>query len=181
MIKWGVVAILIGLHLVMKAPIWFLIDRVSEVLGGSGYHRTMLIDAFIRHFFDWFLIGTSDNANWGYWMWDVDNAYVAAGFTGGLLGFILFLAIFVYGYKMIGEAISAEEESREDARLTWAIGSALFANSMAFFGIVYFDQSVIAWYALLVMIAVVNTAALAEKDSRSDPETEVPIPVAWYG
>jgi hypothetical protein len=181
MVRRGIVATLIGLHLVMKAPVWFLISRVSEVLGGSGYHRAMLIDTFVRHFFDWFLIGTSDNPNWGYSMWDVDNAYVGAGITGGLLGFILFLAIFVYGYRMIGEARSAVEESLGEARLTWSIGSALFANSIAFFGIVYFDQSIIAWYALLVMISVVHTVALTEKHSQSEPETAVPIPAASYG
>jgi O-antigen ligase len=113
-------------------------------------------------------------------MFDVDNAYVAAGLEGGLPGLILFLAIFVYGYRMVGEARSAAEESRGDARFIWAIGSALFANSIAFFGIVYFDQSVIVWYDLLVIISVVYTAALAEKCSRCDPETAVPIPVAWY-
>ena len=56
---------------------------------------------------------------------------------------------------MIGVARAAAEESHRDALLIWAIGAALFANTIAFFGIVYFDQSVIAWYALLVMISVV--------------------------
>jgi hypothetical protein len=179
-VRRGIFALLLALQLVMMAPIWFLIDRVSGVLGGSGYHRAMLIDNFVRHFFNWFLIGTRDNRNWGYEMFDVDNAYVGAGLTGGLLGFILFLAIFVYGYKMIGEARSAVEESRGDSRLIWAIGSTLFANSIAFFGIVYFDQSIIAWYALLVMISVVHTAALDEKHSLPDTETADSIPVASF-
>jgi len=111
----------------------------------------------------------------------VDNAFVGAGLMGGLPGFILFLCIFVYGYRTIGAARKAAEESakdarvtdvsagtswphldpaddaRRDARLIWAIGAALFANTTAFFGIVYFDQSIIAWYALLVMIQVTTT------------------------
>jgi hypothetical protein len=179
-VRRGIAASVIGLHLVMHAPVWFLIERVGGVLGGSGYHRAMLIDNFVRHFFDWFLIGTRDNANWGWSMWDVDNAYVGAGLTGGLIGFILFISIFVYGYRMIGEARSAAEESPRDARFLWAIGSALFANSIAFFGIVYFDQSIIAWYALLVMISVVNTAVLAEKHSQADPEMDVPMDAEAY-
>jgi hypothetical protein len=145
---------LIGLQLVMKAPVWFLIDRVSGVIGGTGDHRAMLIEHFVYHFFEWCLIGTRNNPNWGWSMWDVDNAYVGAGIMGGLPGFILFLAIFVYAYKTIGAALRATEASPRDARLIWAIGAALFANTVAFFGIVYFDQSVIAWYALLVMISV---------------------------
>lgn len=174
MVRRGIVAMLICVQLVMKAPIWFLIDRVSGVLGGSGWHRAMLIDNFVRHFFDWFLIGTQDNPNWGWSMWDVDSAFVGAGLGGGLLGFILFLAIFVYGYRMIGSARSAAEESRRDARFIWAIGSALFANSIAFFGIVYFDQSIIAWYALLVMISVATTFAAEEQ--RSCPESGMTCP-----
>ena len=175
MVRRGIVALLVCLQLVMKAPIWFLVDRVSGLIGGSGWHRAMLIDNFVRHFFDWCLIGTQDYPNWGWSMWDVDNAFVGAGLMGGLPGFILFLAIFVYGYRMIGEARTAVEESPEDARFIWAIGSALFANNIAFFGIVYFDQSVIAWYALLVMISVVHTTALAEMSARSDPTTTVPV------
>ena len=174
MVRRGIVVMLVCLQLVMNSPIWFIIDRASDVLGGSGWHRAMLIDNFVRHFFDWFLIGTRDNPNWGWSMWDVDNAYVGAGLMGGLLGFILFLKIFVYGYRMLGGARSAVEESRRDARLIWAIGAALFANSIAFFGIVYFDQSNIAWFALLVMISVVTTFAVEER--RSNPESDLTCP-----
>jgi hypothetical protein len=101
-------------------------------------------------------------------MWDVDNAFVGAGLGGGLLGFILFLKIFVYGYRMIGTARNAAEDSHRDARLIWSIGAALFANSVAFFGIVYFDQSIIAWYALLVMISVVTTFPMEEQNAQSE-------------
>ena len=156
-VRWGIVGLLIALQLIMKAPVWFVIDRVSGFLGGSGWHRAMLIDNFIRHFFEWFLIGTRDNANWGWSMWDVDNAYVGAGLSGGLLNFILFIAILVYGFRIVGAARKSAEKSRRDARLIWAIGVALFANTVAFFGIVYFDQSIIAWYALLAIIALVPT------------------------
>ena len=35
----------------------------------------------------------------------------------------------------------------------WALGSALFAHVVSFFGISYFDQTIVAWYALLAMIS----------------------------
>jgi len=111
-VRWAIVAMLIGLQLVMKAPIWHLLSRTGGVFGGSGWHRAMLIENFVYHFFDWCLIGTKNNPNWGWSMWDVDNAYVGAGLTGGLLGFILFLAVFVYGYRMIGVARKEAEQSR---------------------------------------------------------------------
>src|SRR5208337_4152071 len=78
-LRWGLVAMLVAIQLVMKAPIWFLIDRVTLIVGGSGYHRAMLIDYFVRRFFEWFVIGTNNNPNWGWSMWDVDNAFVGAG------------------------------------------------------------------------------------------------------
>lgn len=189
MVRRGIVALLVCLQLVMLArsgaPVWFLIDRVSGLLGGSGWHRAMLIDNFVRHFFEWCLIGTKNNPNWGWSMWDVDNAFVGAGLMGGLPGFILFLYIFVYAYRTIGVARSAAEESRKDARLIWAIGSALFANITAFFGIVYFDQSIIGWYALLVMIQVTTTfyvkaEPLDAKEGVTAAETrEISAEPAW--
>ena len=169
-----IVALLVCLQLKMwihsQAPVWFAIDRVSGFLGGSGWHRAMLIDSFVRHFFEWCLIGTKNNADWGWSMWDVDNAFVGAGVMGGLAGFILFIYIFVYAYRTIGEARRAAEESRTDARLIWAIGAAFFANMTGFFGIVYFDQSIIGWYALLVMIQVTPTFCVKERQLDAEGE-----------
>jgi hypothetical protein len=52
----------------MKAPVWFLIARIDLAGGSSGYHRAMLIDTFLRHFGDWWLLGTKDAFSWG---WDM--------------------------------------------------------------------------------------------------------------
>jgi hypothetical protein len=176
-VRWGIVALLVCLQVVMVihsgAPVWFVIDRVSGLLGGSGWHRSELIDNFVRHFFEWCLIGTKNYPDWGWSMWDVDNAFVGAGLMGGLPGFILFLLIFVHAYSTIGVARRAAEESPKDARLIWAIGSALFANTMGFFGIVFYDQTIIAFYALLVMIQVTPTFYV-----RAQPQEEPPIG-AW--
>ncbi len=60
-------------------------------MGGSGYHRAMLIDNFIHHFSEWCLFGTRNNADWGFDMWDVDNAFVAAGIGGGFIAFVAFI------------------------------------------------------------------------------------------
>ena len=103
----------------------------------------MLIDTFVRHFSEWWLIGTRNNPNWGFDMWDVDNAFVAAGVGGGLITFIAFIAVLVYAYKRIGKSRRLTGLSRNDEHLVWAIGACLFANTVGFFGIVYFDQSII--------------------------------------
>jgi len=182
MFRWGLVIGLVALQLVMKAPVWFLIAHVGGATGGSGFHRASLIDNFVRHFGEWWLIGTQNNADWGYYMWDVDNAYVGAGVGGGLITFVLFIAILVYAYKKIGIARQLAEKSPDDARLIWSIGAALFANTVAFFGIFYFDQSIACWYALLAMASVATKFVAKEKSVQRQFELSdayiSPLPVA---
>jgi hypothetical protein len=168
--RWGLVLIIISLQLVMKAPVWMLISRTGGAIGGSGYHRAMLIDNFIRHFGEWWLIGTQNNAAWGYDMWDVDNAYVAAGVSGGLITFVAFIAILVYAYKRIGKSRRLARKSPKDEHFIWAIGACLFANTVGYFGIVYFDQSMLIWYALLAMVSATALFVDAQKKTPA-PQT----------
>jgi hypothetical protein len=166
-IRWGVVITLVGLQLVLKNPVWHLITRIDISGGSSSWHRFMLIDQCIRHFSDWWLIGVKDTSVWGWDMWDTANQYVGLCDSSGLLPFILFIAILVYGFKFLGSARRIASKNREKRRalFVWAIGSALFANVVAFFGISYFDQTMVAWYALLAMIP----AAIAVRLERSAP------------
>jgi hypothetical protein len=168
--RWVAVLAIFVLHLVMKAPVWFLVARVGGSLGGSGYHRAMLIDSFIHHFYQWWLVGTQNNPSWGYDMWDVDNAYVAAGVGGGLITFSLFIAVMVYAFKRVGRSRKLARKSRQNERLVWAIGASLFANAVGFFGIVYFDQSILAWYCVLAMVSA--SAALVADGKQ--PPAEIP-------
>jgi len=179
-LRWGGLLGIVGLHLIMKAPVWFLIARAGGSLGGSGYHRAMLIDSFIRHFGQWWLVGTQNNANWGFDMWDVDNAYVAAGIGGGLITFVAFIAIFVYAYRSIGRSRRLAEKSGRDARFVWAIGCSLFANTVGFFGIVYFDQSILVWYCLLAMVSATATV-LADGNKNRIPlkDDAAPAKETW--
>jgi len=156
-LRWALVILIIAAQFFMDSPIWFLMNRASGVLGGTGWHRAMLVDNFVRHFSEWWLIGTRSNPDWGWSMWDVDNAYVAAGISGGLLSFVLFIAMLVYAFKLIGKTRRRAESDPKMLRLIWVIGTALFANVVAYFGIVYFDQAVVGWYALLAMIAIIPT------------------------
>ena len=170
--RWGLVLSLIVTQAFMKVPVWFLINRVSGLTGGTGWHRAELIDQFVHHFFEWWLIGTSNNASWGLDMWDSINAYVRAGVEGGLLTLILFIALLVVAFKKIGIARRLSEGDIKDERLMWALGSTLFANTIAFFGIIYFDQSYIGWYSVLVMISVMTASIIESKQVREEPEFE---------
>ena len=178
---------IVGLQLAMKAPVWFLIARTGGAIGGSGYHRAMLIDNFVRHFDQWWLIGTRNNPSWGFDMWDVDNAFVAAAFGGGLITLLALIAVLVCAFKRIGESRRLAGLSVNDERLVWAIGASLFANTVGFFGIVYFDQSILLWYCLLAMISAtamfdVSGKELAARHTRPRAamiEKLVPA-AAWY-
>jgi hypothetical protein len=159
--RWGIVVLLITLHLIMKAPVWFLIAHVDVVAGNSGYHRAMLIDTFIRHFWDWWLVGTNDAINWGFDMWDLSNQFVAEGETGGLVAFIFFILIISKSFGRIGTARKLIEGDTKNEWLLWLLGATLFAHCVAYFGISYFDQIKISWFLLLVMISVTTAPILA--------------------
>ncbi len=182
-VRWSMVAGLLIIQLGMSSPVWFLMDRAGGVLGGSGWHRAMLVDNLVRHFGDWWLYGTVANGDWGWSMWDVDNAYVAAGLSGGFLNFVLFIAVLVCAFKLVGTARRAAEKYPRDLRLIWALGTALFANTVAYFGIVYFDQAIVAWYTLLAMISVLPGFAAKRRKEQMlaavvSSEVEIPVQTA---
>lgn len=153
-VRWGIVLTLTGLQIVMKAPVWHLISRVDLSGGSSSWQRYLLVDTFIRRFADWWLIGVKSTVDWGWYMGDVCNQYVGIGESSGLFPFICFLAIIVYGLKYVGRARRAASDQKQ-ALFLWALGSALLAHVFAFFGISYFDQTIVAWYALLAIISAI--------------------------
>lgn len=185
LIRWGMVVSLICLHLVMKAPVWFLIARVDVVGGSSGYHRARLVNDFIMHFRDWWLVGTTENARWGFNMWDMCNQFVAEGQVGGLATFICFVAIICICFSRIGTARRSVVGDSKKEWFFWSVGAALFSHVVGFFGISYFDQTRFAWFALLVMIVTATAPyVLSSKTApqAAKPSFRRPIPAyasAW--
>jgi hypothetical protein len=159
---WGGVFSLLALHIYMKAPVWYLIARMSGMLGmGTGWHRSELIDAAIRHFDEWWLIGTTYTAHWMPYsleinpnMADITNQFISEGVTGGLLSMCLFIGLIIKCFKMIGPVIHSEFQlSRHDRIMIWSLGCALFGHVASFISVTYFDQIIIFWYLLIAMIA----------------------------
>lgn len=161
-IRWGIVIILTTLHIVMNGPVWALIQRIDVTGSSSSYHRYELVNQCIRHFSDWFLVGTKSYADWGFDMWDLSNQYVAIAETAGLVPLIAFLTIIVLGFKYLGKARKASEGDKSQELFLWAIGAAMFANVVAYFGTSYWDQTMVAWYALLATIPVAAAARVAK-------------------
>jgi len=155
--RWATAAALLTLHLVMKAPVWALISRIDLTGSSSSYHRYELVNQFILRFSEWWLVGTRNTSAWGWDMWDTINSYVAAGTDGGLLTFLLFIAVIAVAFQQLGVARKRAGIDFERARLLWGLGAMLFVHSVAFFGIGYFDQSSILWYTGLAMIGTAVT------------------------
>lgn len=153
LIRWGTVFVLLGLHMVMKAPVWALISRIDLTGGSSSYHRYMLVDQFINRFFDWWILGVKSTNSWGWDLWDTSNQYVEMGITGGLITLIAFIAIIASSFRAVGIYRKAAEANEDDQWEIWCIGSALFAHAVGFFGITYFDQTIVSWMVVLAMIA----------------------------
>jgi hypothetical protein len=171
-VRWGLVALVVTLHMVMNGPVWSIVEHIDLTGSSSSYHRYMLMDNFVRHFGDWWLVGTTANGNWGWDMWDLSNQYVAYAFTGGLLCFILFLAIITKAFSRLGIARKLVEGNKPEEWFLWCLGASLVSHLVGFFGINYMDQMEFGWLALLVIISV----AVYEATSSKVPEVEATEP-----
>jgi len=161
MFRWGILLAIVTLNVVMKAPVWFLISHISLFGSSSSDHRAYLIDVFIRHFGDWWLVGTNAAGAWGWDMWDTSNQYVAEGESGGLIVFICFLAMISICFSRIGKARKAVEGDLKKEWYFWFLGAALFTHCVGFFGISYFDQTRMSLFAIFAMILAGTAPALA--------------------
>ena len=152
---------LLGLQMVMKKPVYHLIGRVSDLVGGGGYHRVALIDGAVEHFTQWALIGTDSTASWGWGLQDVTNQYIAQGVDGGLLGLISFVTLIVLCYGWIGRTLRAVHRRTDLTRaeragwqhVLWGIGAALTAHCASFISVTYFGQMDYFWLMFLGCVA----------------------------
>jgi hypothetical protein len=172
--RWGIALTVIALALAMKAPVWYLIERLNFV-GGHSWDRAFLMDQFSRHIGTWWLFGTSENASWGVSTWDMCSQFVAEAGSGGLVTLVLFTALVCQGFGMIGRARKMAEGDKRHEWLFWCLGATLFAHIMAFQGVSYFDQSRFWWYAYLaVILAATSTSAAPARPERSGSGMESP-------
>ncbi len=159
LIRRTIVVALLGLAMVMKAPIWYLLARIDFAGGSSGWERAFLIDTFTRHFGDWWLIGTNNNGTWGFDMWDQANQFVSEGESGGLVVFTCFIALIVICFRKAGNARNEARGNRKQEWLFWLLGTAMFAQVLVYMGVSYFDQTKFVSYALLAIFPAATTVA----------------------
>lgn len=192
-LRWGIVVMLIGLQAVMKTPIWWLIGKISVISGGTGYHRSFLIDSCIRNFTDWWLLGTRYTAEWGPTapLWndpdntDITSQYVLECVNGGLLKFVLFVVMIVICFKRIGNAIKTlEGVDRSKQLFFWGLGCAMVSHMMSFISVAYFDQVIVFYYLTIAVVSrltegeVLETVLTANSAAESEAGPSRPLDTA---
>lgn len=168
-IRWGAVAGIAVLALVMKAPVYFLIARIDIAGGSTGWYRAQLIRSSIEHFNEWWAVGTDYTRHWmasGIYandtQTDIVNHFVAMGVAGGLPLFIAFVLVLWAAFREVGRGLQASEsQSPERVFLSWTLGSMLFGEVMSFLAISPYDQSVSFFYLLLAAIGAAVPTRLA--------------------
>ena len=168
---------LILLHCVMKAPVWYLIARISDVVGGGGNHRAEIITQALSHIDAWWLAGTDDTGNWMAYSLKIDgtcditNQFLLVGVRGGIVSMVLFIWIIVVSFSSLGRAMN----NQGNDRLLWGLGSALFATVVNFFAVAYFDQVEIVFYLLLAAISSVSFDLIQFRSEREQSAAIIPV------
>lgn len=179
-IRWAILLALIGLHMVMKSPVWYLIARLGGITGGSSYHRAEIIEQAVKHLNEWWFLGTAYTAHWMPYTLtlypdqaDITNMYVGQGVTGGLLTMLLFIGIIVFCFRKLGYSVEILENQRfSSSFFVWSMGATLFSHVVAFFSVSYFDQSIVFYYMLLAMIAGTNSFLHLPQEQQIEADLE---------
>ena len=169
----------------MKGHAWWLIAKVSDIVGGGGYWRAKLIDQFFDHFWEWWLNGSSYTAHWsptgvGLPLYpdhmDLTNQFVAEGVNGGLLKLILFIVIIVACFKKAGRITNDEGVNREAQVVFWCMGCVIMAYVMSFLAVANSAQNSSIFFAMIAALAVNPEKSAITMEEMSAKEEEGLIP-----
>ncbi|GAB4138843.1 MAG: hypothetical protein Fur0037_04770 [Planctomycetota bacterium] len=167
-VRWMAVFAVVGLHLVMKAPVWHLISRIDVAGGSTGAHRYRLIDAAIRNLSEWAAIGTPSTEHWGWGLGDVTNQYVAEGVRGGAVRLAVFLCAISLAFAGVSRAMRSPARRGEKIAI-WALGTVLFVHCVNFVAVSYFGQITELWYLTLAAIGSLGLVPGAKSGAAVGP------------
>lgn len=164
--RWGAVACYVALDLVMKDPAYYILARIDLTGGSTGWHRARLIESALEHLSEWWMAGTdytrhwmASGVSWSPDHTDITNHYLQMGILGGLPLTILFMAIVVQGFILVGRAL---RDSPEETHFSfWAFGASWFAHAVTCISVSYFDQSVVFLYFSLGLVSARQNGAIA--------------------
>ena len=168
------------LHFIKERPIWYLMALTDFVGGSTGWHRAYLIDMGMKHLGEWWLYGTDVTGNWmpyalptrvpGVYQADLTNYYLHLGVIGGLpLVFCLF-AVQWTAFKRLGWKILEMRSIGNDREFSlWCVGATLFAHSVTFLSISYFDQMYVFFWIVIGGLPAMLSGT--EDENISDPDS----------
>lgn len=159
-IQWAIVACAISLQIVMTNPIWHLMTRVRFNHGSTGWYRYKMIDGFVESFDLWWLMGTRSYIDiWSHGFDAITNQYVLEGLEGGLITFILFLAMIFLGFRGAGLIQKYSSKTRFHKITAWMVGASIFVHCVSFLAVSYFGQIVMIWYMVLAISASLSPSS----------------------
>ena len=163
--RWGLLIVLVTLHMSMKSPVWSLIARIDLAGGSTGHHRYRLINGAVDNFSSWWMLGTRTTEAWGFGLWDVTNQYIAEGVTGGLATMLLFILLMTLTFKQLGQRIALADiyGTTEERVIFWALGVTLFVHAVGFNAVSYFGQAM-----LLVWLSFATSSISYPSDEERD-------------
>jgi len=179
-VRRALLAVLVIFAILMKAPFWFLIARLGNIIGGDGWHRAELLDAALRNLDRWWFVGMPllDTSGWLPYRntltgaVDMTNHFLVFGIAAGLGSVVLLIAVLTQGFKHVGRALATAEADpsrfRESRFIYWALGVTLNVHLANWFSITYWDQVSLIWFCHVALISSLTSEALAGQDEQQD-------------
>jgi hypothetical protein len=161
---WAIVAMLLTLHLAMKAPVWYLIARLKVFGGSTAWYRAELIDSTFEHIGEWWLYGTDNTIALMPFgrledyegVADITSQYIKMMVTGGFGLFVVFVLLLYYGFKYVS-ILGRQSETRKRSQWcpfeAWAVTAILVFFTVTFVTISYFGQIIILWVFIIAAIS----------------------------
>lgn len=188
-VKLAIAVLLILIQLYRERSVWYLISLIDFVGGSTGWHRSRLLDSAINHLGEWWFMGTDYTRHWmPYGLpsvpdhCDLTSYYVHLGVIGGLPLTLALIAILWRSFSLLGRRmrqLRAADSPHEF--LLWCAGSALFAHTLTFFTISYFDQLYVFFYMLIAAVPILVRAPAPAKSPRVTAPAflphDTPVPV----
>lgn len=177
-IQIAILITLVGLHLTMTRPVWFLMAKMDLAGGSTGRHRALLIDSAISHFGNWWLAGTDYTRDWTPFgvSWspdhaDITNYYLRLGVIGGLPLMLTFIVIIFSAFQMLGLRMAELRNDSVEAEFAlWCLGAALFSHTINMLSVSYFDQMYVLLFFLIGLVP--GLVANQTKSELEDPMGE---------
>jgi hypothetical protein len=161
--------------LFMNSPIWYLPTRISGLVGGTGWHRSYLMERGFADIDYWWLAGMPLDMTVRWFPYqvmgaaDMTNLFLLFGVDGGLLALLLLLLALVIAFRRLGRSLALsrqQPQGQESERLSWALAALLIAHMINFIAITYFDQFNMIWAMQVAAISGVTAEVIKHFEMR---------------